>query len=95
MPLSRDEDIAKLAGIDDGKAEGWFLPETYAWIKGESDFEVLKRAHAAMQKTLDKAWSARAAERTRTDCRRIFAPARVRHAPANRSNRYLWYRRPL
>ncbi|MEO5624306.1 MAG: endolytic transglycosylase MltG [Dokdonella sp.] len=62
LPGMADEDIAKLAGIDDGKAEGWFLPETYAWIKGESDFEVLKRAHAAMQKTLDKAWSARAAD---------------------------------
>jgi UPF0755 protein len=60
LPGTSDEDIAKRVGIDDGKAEGWFLPETYAFVKGESDFDVLKRAHASMQKTLDKLWSARA-----------------------------------
>lgn len=54
-----DDDIAKRVGIDDGKPEGWFLPETYAWVKAESDFDVLKRAHAAMQKTFDRLWAAR------------------------------------
>src|SRR5262249_38730005 len=45
-----DEDLAKKLGIGDGRPEGWFLPETYSWIKGDSDFDVLKNAHAAMQK---------------------------------------------
>ena len=40
--------------------EGRFLPETYAWVKGDSDLDVLKRAHAALQSALDDAWSARA-----------------------------------
>lgn len=62
LPGTSDEDIATRVGIDDGKAEGWFLPETYAFVKGESDFDVLKRAHAAMQKTLDKLWAARASD---------------------------------
>jgi UPF0755 protein len=62
LPGATDEDIAHRVGIDDGKAEGWFLPETYAWIKGESDFDVLKRAHDAMRKTLDKLWPARASD---------------------------------
>ncbi|MEO6687798.1 MAG: endolytic transglycosylase MltG [Dokdonella sp.] len=62
LPGTSDEDIAKRAGIDDGKAEGWFLPETYSFVKGESDFDVLKRAHASMQKTLDKLWAARAGD---------------------------------
>lgn len=57
-----DEDIARRVGIEDGHPEGWFLPETYAWVKGESDFDVLSRAHVAMQKTLEKLWAARAAE---------------------------------
>ena len=62
LPGISDEDIATRVGIDDGKPEGWFLPETYAWVKGESDFDVLKRAHTAMNKTLDKLWNARAAD---------------------------------
>ena len=40
--------------------EGRFLPETYAWVKGDSDIDVLKRAHAAMQTALDDAWASRA-----------------------------------
>ncbi len=59
LPGLSDEDIARKVGIDDGKPEGWFLPETYSWIKGESDFDVLARSHAAMKKALDKAWAAR------------------------------------
>lgn len=62
LPGASDEDIARRVGIDDGQPEGWFLPETYAWVKGESDVDVLKRAHAAMQKTLDALWAARAAD---------------------------------
>ncbi|GAA0719826.1 endolytic transglycosylase MltG [Dokdonella soli] len=62
LPGASDEDIARRVGIDDGKPEGWFLPETYAWVKGESDFDVLKRARASMQKTLDKLWAARGAD---------------------------------
>ncbi len=62
LPGLSDEDIANRVGIQDGKPEGWFLPETYAWVKGESDFDVLKRAHVAMNKTLDKLWNARATD---------------------------------
>lgn len=62
LPGLSDEDIANRVGIDDGKPEGWFLPETYAWVKGDSDLDVLKRAHVAMTKTLEKLWHARAAD---------------------------------
>jgi UPF0755 protein len=55
-----DEDLAHKLGIEDGHAEGWFLPETYSWIRGDTDFDVLKNAHAAMQKALDRLWNARA-----------------------------------
>jgi UPF0755 protein len=55
-----DEDLAHKLGIEDGHPEGWFLPETYSWIKGDADFDVLKNAHAAMQKALDRLWNARA-----------------------------------
>lgn len=62
LPGLADEELARRVGIDDGKPEGWFLPETYAWVKGESDLDVLKRAHAAMRKTLDRLWQARPAD---------------------------------
>jgi UPF0755 protein len=69
--LARDADLKQtLAGADDvavmhalGAAdalpEGWFLPETYSYVKGMSDLDVLRRAFEAMHKTLDKLWVAR------------------------------------
>ena len=60
LSTESDEAIAARLGIEGNRPEGWFLPETYAWVKGESDFDVLKRAHEAMRSTLDKLWAARA-----------------------------------
>ena len=42
--------------------EGRFLPETYAYTRNESDLDLLKRAHAALDKALDAAWQSRAAD---------------------------------
>ena len=58
LPGLDDATIAARLGID-GSPEGWFLPETYAWVKGEADVDVLRRAHAATRRTLDALWSAR------------------------------------
>ncbi|HEV7490275.1 MAG TPA: endolytic transglycosylase MltG [Rhodanobacteraceae bacterium] len=62
MPGLADEDIAHRLDITQINPEGWFLPETYAWIKGESDFDVLSRAYAAMRKAIDRLWDARASD---------------------------------
>ncbi|TAL88264.1 MAG: endolytic transglycosylase MltG [Rhodanobacter sp.] len=59
------------AGLDDaaimqkigaaGEApEGRFLPETYAYVKGDSDLDILRRSYAAMVKTLAALWPGRA-----------------------------------
>lgn len=39
--------------------EGRFLPETYAYVKGDAESSILKRSYAAMTKTLDAAWNDR------------------------------------
>jgi UPF0755 protein len=39
--------------------EGWFLPETYLFTRGDSDLDLLRRAYDAMQDALAAAWQAR------------------------------------
>ena len=43
-------------GID---AEGQFLPETYRFIAGTTDIELLRQAHAALARELDADWAGR------------------------------------
>ncbi|WP_022974628.1 endolytic transglycosylase MltG, partial [Xanthomonas maliensis] len=40
--------------------EGRFLPETYLYQRGDSDLDILRRAHAAMEQALAQAWAQRA-----------------------------------
>ena len=59
LPGIDEATIAARLGIEDAKPEGWFLPETYAWTRGQSDFDLIQRAHAATKSTLEAAWSRR------------------------------------
>lgn len=54
-----DAAIMQKLGAPGEQPEGRFLPETYAYVKGDSDLDLLRRAHAAMQKTLDALWPER------------------------------------
>lgn len=58
------DDAALMArlGVARQHPEGRFLPETYLYQRGDSDLDVLKRAHAAMDKALAQAWAQRAAD---------------------------------
>jgi UPF0755 protein len=40
--------------------EGRFLPETYQFVRGDSDLDILRRAHEAMARALADAWELRA-----------------------------------
>jgi len=57
-----DAALMKALGHAGQHPEGRFLPETYAWVRGDSDLDILRRAHDAMQKALDQAWAARAGD---------------------------------
>ena len=60
---SKDMDDAALMralGHPGVHPEGRFLPETYQYVRGDSDLDVLGRAYDAMVKALDAAWATRA-----------------------------------
>ena len=52
-------DINGLPGLPTGHPEGWFLPETYLFVRGDTDVEILRRAHADMQTALTSTWHGR------------------------------------
>jgi UPF0755 protein len=52
-------EIAALLGMPEGSPEGWLFPDTYRFAPGISDAELLKRAHAAMKRRLEEAWTQR------------------------------------
>lgn len=57
-----DAELMARLGFPGQHPEGRFLPETYLYQCGDSDLDVLKRAHAAMDKALAQAWEQRAAD---------------------------------
>jgi UPF0755 protein len=64
-PATRAMNEAELmaaVGAPAQRAEGRFFPDTYSYSRNVSDLTVLKRAHATMQRRLETAWAARAAD---------------------------------
>ncbi|MET0255442.1 MAG: endolytic transglycosylase MltG [Luteibacter sp.] len=51
--------MKQLGAPADEFPEGRFLPETYAYVKGDKESSILKRAYTALAKTLDSAWAGR------------------------------------
>ena len=58
-PSCDDHAIMAKLGQPGTPPEGRFLPETYRFVKGMSDLDILRRANDAMKKTLDKLWPER------------------------------------
>jgi UPF0755 protein len=46
-------------GFDQLDPEGEFLPETYRFAAGTTDIELLRQAHAALERELESAWADR------------------------------------
>ncbi|MEZ5472974.1 MAG: endolytic transglycosylase MltG [Marinicella sp.] len=54
-----DEQLVSMLEIEPGYLEGQFLPETYQYVKGDLDIDILTRAHEALKATLQHAWENR------------------------------------
>jgi UPF0755 protein len=54
-----DAQVMAAIGATGISPEGLFFPDTYRFLAGTSDVEILKRAHAAMAKRLARAWESR------------------------------------
>jgi UPF0755 protein len=52
-------DLESQPGLPPGNPEGWFLPETYVFVRGDSDLHILKRAYTAMLENLEMVWAGR------------------------------------
>ncbi len=54
-----DAQVAIALGIRGPSPEGWLLPQTYAYVLGQSDIDVLRRAYLAMKRLLAREWPSR------------------------------------
>lgn len=59
LPEQANEYLRNLYQLENSNLEGWFLPETYSFIAGDSDIDILTQAHKSMQKLLQLQWQLR------------------------------------
>lgn len=52
--------VMESLGFPEQDPEGRFFPDTYHFTKGASDLDILRRAHAAMERILAEEWEQRA-----------------------------------
>lgn len=55
-----EQEVLRLIGASESKAEGLFFPDTYLFAKQSRDIDILARALRTMQKHLAREWDARA-----------------------------------
>ncbi len=55
-----DEQLLAFLSSNQTSLEGLFLPETYQFIRGDSDLALLKRAHLALKNVLNEQWANKA-----------------------------------
>jgi len=51
--------LLDVLGLPGGHAEGLFFPDTYQFVHGDSDADVLRRAYVRMQSVLQETWEER------------------------------------
>lgn len=51
--------LLDVLGLPAGHAEGLFFPDTYQYVRGDSDADILRRAYRRMETVLQEAWQSR------------------------------------
>lgn len=59
-PSMTDAQIMEALGDTGKHPEGLFFPDTYVFMKGDSDLDILRRAHTRLQKVLEEEWQNKA-----------------------------------
>lgn len=54
--------LPTLLDLPDAHAEGWFLPDTYAYVRGARDLSLLAMARDGMRAALEETWAQRQAD---------------------------------
>lgn len=57
-----DEQLMKQLGLEGLNPEGRFFPDTYHYVRGNSDEQLLKKAHARLEQVLEEEWAQRASD---------------------------------
>jgi UPF0755 protein len=54
------DQLLQQLGIDIAHPEGWFFPDTYQFVSGMSDADILRQAHQRMKTVLEEEWQQKA-----------------------------------
>jgi UPF0755 protein len=70
-------DLMDKLGLPGLESEGQFLPETYRFVAGTNDIELLRQAHAALSRELESAWTGRDPSVPLRDSRELLIMASI------------------
>lgn len=62
-----DAQVMEAVGWPQAHPEGWFFPDTYRYVRGMRDIDLLKQAAKRQRQVLDEEWQGRAADLPYTD----------------------------
>ena len=71
------DDVFARLGLGGGHSEGWFFPDTYHYVRGDTDADLLLRAHRRMRAVLAEAWAGRGADLPYRDEREALIVASI------------------
>jgi UPF0755 protein len=77
LPEASARDLMKSLGAPGVDPEGQFLPETYRFPLGTPELEILRQAHAALERELQSAWASRDPNSTLKDPAELLIVASI------------------